>query len=87
MQEFKENIFQYMILVTYNGKTFDVPFIESFFNIEDILNLEYLMITAYNKKIQSLPLELDDLEIPPKKDNPFEVDESIVNMYRPFSYF
>jgi len=56
------------------------------YNIEDVLNLEYLMITAYNKKIQGLPFGLDELEIPPKKDNPFEADESIVNMYRPFSY-
>ena len=155
LDEFKKDICDYNVIVTYNGKTFDVPFIESFFNIEishchldlryilkslgysgglkscekqlgigrgddldgvdgfmavliwnhyrrrkdkkaletllaynieDVLNLEYLMITAYNKKIQSLPLELDELEIPPKKDNPFEVDESIVNLYRKFSY-
>lgn len=155
LDEFKKDICDYNVIVTYNGKTFDVPFIESFFNIEishchldlryilkslgysgglkscekqlgigrgddldgvdgfmavliwnhyrrrkdkkaletllaynieDVLNLEYLMITAYNKKIQGLPLELGGLEIPPKKDNPFEVDESIVNMYLPFSY-
>ena len=155
LDEFKKDICDYNVIVTYNGKTFDVPFIESFFNIEishchldlryilkslgysgglkscekqlgigrgddldgvdgfmavliwnhyrrrkdkkaletllaynieDVLNLEYLMITAYNKKIQGLPLELGELEIPPKKDNPFEVDESIVNMYLPFSY-
>jgi uncharacterized protein YprB with RNaseH-like and TPR domain len=155
LENFKEDIFNYKVIVSYNGKTFDVPFIERFFNIEiphchldlryilsslgysgglkscekqlgigrgddldgvdgfmavliwnhyqrrqdkkaletllaynieDVLNLEYLMITAYNKKIQSLPFDMDALEIPPKKDNPFEVDESIVNMYRPFSY-
>jgi len=155
LDDFEDDIFQYKVIVTYNGKTFDIPFIENFFNIEiphchldlryilkslgysgglkscekqlgigrgddldgvdgfmavliwnhyqrrndkkaletllaynieDVLNLEYLMITAYNKKIQGLPFGLGELEIPPKKDNPFEVDESIVNMYRPFSY-
>lgn len=155
LDDFKKDIFDYQVIVTYNGKTFDVPFIESFFNIqiphchldlryilkslgfsgglkscekqlgigrgddldgvdgfmavllwnhykrrddrkaletllayniEDVLNLEFLMITAYNKKIQSIPVELDEIEIPPKKENPFEVDESIVNMYRNFSY-
>ena len=155
LDEFTEDIFDYNVIVTYNGKSFDVPFIESFFNIEiphchldlryilkslgyagglkscekqlgigrgddldgvdgfmavliwnhyqrredkkaletllaynieDVLNLEYLMITAYNKKIKSLPFKLAKLDIPPKKDNPFEVDESIVNMYLPFSY-
>jgi len=34
LQEFKNDIFEYKVIVTYNGKTFDVPFIESFFNIE-----------------------------------------------------
>lgn len=155
LDDFKKDIYDYDVVVTYNGKTFDVPFIESFFNIEishchldlryilkslgysgglkscerqlgigredeladvdgfmavliwnhyqrrndpkaletllsynieDVLNLEYLMVTAYNKKIQGLSLDLDRLEIPPKKENPFQVDESIVNMYRPFSY-
>ncbi len=155
LDEFKEDIFDYKVIVTYNGKTFDVPFIESFlnieishchldlryilkslgysgglkscekqlgigrgddldgvdgfmavliwnhyqrrndkkaletllaYNIEDVLNLEYLMITAYNKKIQGFPFDLDALEIPLKKENPFEVDESIVNLYRKFSY-
>lgn len=156
LDDFKKDIFNYQVIVTYNGKTFDVPFIERFFNleiphchldlryilkslgysgglkscekqlgigrdddldgvdgfmavliwnhykrrndekaletllaynIEDVLNLEYLMITAYNMKIQNIPLELDELEIPPKKENPFEVDLSIVDMYKPFSYF
>ncbi len=156
LDDFKKDIFDYKVIVTYNGKSFDVPFIESFFNIEiphchldlryilkdlgysgglkscekqlgvnrdddldgmdgfmavliwnhysrrndkkaletllaynveDVLNLEYLMITAYNMKIKDIPLELDELEIPSKKENPFEIDESIVNMYRRFSYY
>ncbi len=155
LEEFKKDIFNYKVIVSYNGKTFDVPFIEKFFNIEiphchldlryilsslgysgglkscekqlgisrgddldgvdgymavllwnqykqrkdkkyletllaynieDVLNLEYLMITAYNKKIKGIPVELDELEIPPKKENPFQADESIVNSYRSFSY-
>ena len=155
LEEFKTDILNYQVIVTYNGKTFDVPFIESFFhmvmphchldlrhilkslghsgglkscekqfginrnddldgvdgfmavliwnhyrrrndknaldtllayNIEDVLNLEYLMIAAYNKKIQTLPLELEPLEFPRKKDNPFQVDESIVRMYKKFSF-
>ena len=155
LDEFTDDISQYKVIATYNGKTFDIPFIESFFkidiphchldlryilkslgysgglkscekqlgigrgddldgvdgfmavliwnhyqrrqdkkaletllayNIEDVLNLEYLMITAYNKKIKNFPFKLEQLNIPSKKENPFEVDESIVNMYRPFSY-
>lgn len=155
LDDFKKDIFNYQVIVTYNGKTFDVPFIESFFNIEiphchldlryilkslgysgglkccekqlgigrgddldgvdgfmavliwnhyqrrndkkaletllaynieDVLNLEYLMVTAYNMKIQNIPIDLDEMEIPEKKENPFEVDESIVNTYRKFSY-
>ncbi|MCP4762502.1 MAG: ribonuclease H-like domain-containing protein [archaeon] len=156
LEEFKEDIFQYRVIVSYNGKTFDVPFIERFFNIEiphchldlryilgsmgysgglkscekqlgisrgddldgvdgyvavllwnqykrkkdkkyletllaynieDVLNLEYLMITAYNKKIKGIPFELDELEIPHKKENPFQADKSVVNQYRGFSYY
>ena len=33
LQEFKEEIQKYKVLVTYNGKCFDVPFIESSFGI------------------------------------------------------
>lgn len=34
LDQFKENIQKYKVLVTYNGKCFDVPFIKSFFGIE-----------------------------------------------------
>ena len=34
LHEFKTDIQRYDLLVTYNGKTFDIPFINSFFNIE-----------------------------------------------------
>lgn len=33
LNDFKRDISQYNLLVTYNGKSFDVPFIEEFFNI------------------------------------------------------
>jgi uncharacterized protein YprB with RNaseH-like and TPR domain len=33
LEDFIEAIQQYNVIVTYNGKSFDIPFIESFFNI------------------------------------------------------
>ena len=33
LNDFKSDIFQYNLLITYNGKCFDIPFIEQFFNI------------------------------------------------------
>jgi uncharacterized protein YprB with RNaseH-like and TPR domain len=33
LDDFIEDIQQYKVIVTYNGKSFDVPFIESFFNV------------------------------------------------------
>ena len=33
LNDFKNDIFQYNLLITYNGKCFDIPFIEEFFNI------------------------------------------------------
>jgi uncharacterized protein YprB with RNaseH-like and TPR domain len=34
LDEFKQDIEKYKVLVTYNGKSFDVPFIERYFNIK-----------------------------------------------------
>jgi uncharacterized protein len=34
LHEFKEDIQKYRVLVTYNGKCFDVPFLESYFGIK-----------------------------------------------------
>ena len=151
LDEFKKDLFDYKIIVTYNGKTFDVPVIENFFkiklnhchldlryilksigysgglkscenqlgihrqdglgdingsgavqiwqyyrrqknekaletllayNAEDVLNLEYLMVLAYNEKIKSLPIELENLGIPPKKKNPFQIDPAIVKKFQ-----
>ena len=148
LNDFKKDIKQYGVIVSYNGKTFDIPFIENYFgisithahldlryilyslgysgglkscenqlgigrtgsladvdgffavllwndykktrreksletllsyNIEDVLNLEYLMIEAYNKKTKEIPINADVLDIPLTPDNPFEIDVATVN--------
>ncbi|MBF0290319.1 MAG: ribonuclease H-like domain-containing protein [SAR324 cluster bacterium] len=148
LDDFKKDIQQYAVLVTYNGKTFDIPFIERYFgmhishsqidlryilkslgysgglkscerqlgigrtgsladvdgffavllwndykrkgnkksletllsyNIEDVLNLEYLMIEAYNRKLSEVPFELESLSIPSTPENPFDIDPTTVN--------
>ena len=33
LDDFLDEIYKYKVIVTYNGKSFDIPFIESFFNI------------------------------------------------------
>ena len=34
LDDFVTDVFDYKILITYNGKTFDIPFIENYFNIQ-----------------------------------------------------
>lgn len=34
LDDFKRDIYDYKILITYNGKSFDIPFIENYFNVE-----------------------------------------------------
>jgi len=34
LDDFINDVFDYKILITYNGKSFDIPFIENYFNIE-----------------------------------------------------
>lgn len=148
LNDFKNDIMQYRVIVTYNGKTFDVPFIERYlgirlnhahldlryilyslgysgglksceqqfgigrsgsladvdgffavllwndykkkrnhksletllsYNIEDVLSLECLMIRAYNKKLNDIPLKLETIDIPLTPDNPFQIDVTTVN--------
>ncbi|MFV1976503.1 MAG: ribonuclease H-like domain-containing protein [Candidatus Scalindua sp.] len=148
LNDFKKDIQKYKVIVTYNGKTFDIPFIESYFgisiphshldlryilhslgysgglkscerqlgigrtgsladvdgffavllwndyknkrneksletllsyNIEDVLNLEHLMIEAYNRKLKDVPFKLESLSIPVTPENPFRIDTSTVN--------
>ncbi len=48
LDEFINDIYKYKILVTYNGKCFDVPFIERFFNINidhAQIDLRYILST------------------------------------------
>jgi len=147
LDAFPDDIGKYGMLVTYNGKTFDVPFINRFFgislphahldlryilrslgfsgglkscegqlgigrtgemasvdgffavllwdefrrtgsrkaletllayNIEDTVNLEYLMVEAYNRKLRGIPLDLPELDRPGEFINPFEVDHDTV---------
>ena len=156
LDDFLDEIKKYKILVTYNGKLFDVPFIERYFNtkldhahidlryllgslgykgglkaceyqlgldrgdlkevdgffavllwhdyrmngnkraletllaynIQDVLNLEYLMITAYNMKIRKTPFYKNlQLGLPALPDNPFAVDRETVNRIRSHSTF
>ncbi len=147
LNDFKKDIQEYKVIVTYNGKTFDIPFIERYFgisiphaqldlrhilyslgysgglkscerqfgigrtgsladvdgffavllwndykntnneksletllsyNIEDVLNLEYLMIEAYNRKLRDIPFIVENIDISKKPENPFRVDIATV---------
>ena len=151
LNQFKQDIQKYKALVTYNGKTFDIPFIENYFgirmshahldlryilrslgysgglkscerqlgigrtgsladvdgffavllwddykkkgneksletllsyNIEDVLNLEFLMIEAYNRKIMEVPFQLERIKEPATPENPFKIDSSTVARIR-----
>jgi uncharacterized protein YprB with RNaseH-like and TPR domain len=149
LKDFKDDIFDYDLLVTYNGKCFDIPFIENYFmialpqahidlryilhslgyrgglkgceaqlgldrgdlegvdgyfavllwneynrmgnaraldtllayNIQDTVNLEYLLISAYNMKIQETPfLHSHQIEIPAMlPENPFLADQATID--------
>jgi len=147
LDDFVNDVKKYKILVTYNGKTFDVPFIESYFgislnhahidlryilsslgykgglkycefqlgmdrgglsdidgyfavllwkdyqksgnqealetllayNIQDVLNLEALMVTAYNLKMKETPFYATQLPEPELIENPFQADVRIID--------
>lgn len=147
LDQFKTDIKNYKLLVTYNGKCFDIPFIEGFFkirldhshidlryllhslgykgglkgcekqfglsrndldgvdgffavllwdeykktnnkraletllsyNIEDVVNLEYLMYSAYNLKIKQTPFaDIQYLDIPQRPQIPFLPDKILI---------
>lgn len=147
LDEFKLDIQNYALLITYNGKCFDIPFIKSFFkitldqsqidlryllqslgykgglkecekqfgisrneledidgffavqlwneykkenneraldtllayNIEDVVNLEYLMCMAYNLKLKGTPFEHSlHLNIPERPKTPFFPDTKLI---------
>jgi uncharacterized protein YprB with RNaseH-like and TPR domain len=53
------------------------------YNIEDVLNLEFLMTHCYNSKIRKTPFSRSHvLDIPEKPENPFTVDVETVAMIR-----
>lgn len=148
LNDFKRDIMEYDVIITYNGKCFDAPFIENYFgirlfqahldlrymlhslgfrgglkscerqlgigrkgslvdvdgyfavllwneyrrnhnyraletllsyNIEDVLNLEFLMIEVYNRKLKSIPLEIKRLGDSFAPENPCRIDPATVN--------
>ncbi|MBU2445322.1 MAG: ribonuclease H-like domain-containing protein [Bacteroidetes bacterium] len=150
LDDFIEDINKYSLIVTYNGKCFDVPFIEEYlkirlnkahidlryvlhslgysgglkgcekqfglsrnelegvdgfmavylwieyekhkndkaletllaYNIEDVVNLEFLMHSAYNLKIKETPFESTcSLKIPERPEIPLRADVGIVKEY------
>lgn len=154
LEDFVDDIQKYKVIVSYNGKTFDIPFIERYFgislqiahldlrfilhslgfagglkscekqlgigrrgplaevdgffavllwreykktgnekvletllayNIEDAINLEYLMIEAYNRKILEIPLELEFIKQPQPPGNIFLVDPATVKRLKGIS--
>jgi uncharacterized protein len=151
LDAFMDDIGAYKVIVTYNGKTFDVPFIERYFgirmnhahidlryvlkslgyagglkrcekalgldrgeldgvdgffavllwqeyvqtgstkaletllayNIEDVVNLETLMVTAYNMKLRDTPFrETHALPLPKIPDIPFKPDLPTIEKIR-----
>ncbi len=146
LNDFPKDIKQYNLLITYNGKCFDLPFIGSFFdiklphshidlryvlhslgikgglkgceryfgisrheldgmdgnfavnlwrdycrsknprtletllayNVEDVVNLEYLMHKAYNLKLRDIPFDVAQLAIPSRPSIPYKPDMTVV---------
>lgn len=151
MDAFAADIMQYDLIITYNGKCFDIPFIENslqitlnqaqidlryvlaslgikgglkqceitlgigrgnladldgFFavllwreyqrnrsrkaletllayNVADAVNLEKLMVMAYNRKVQTIPFS-DVPDIPPPREpvNPYSADPAVISRVR-----
>ena len=151
LDDFKKDIFRYKLIITYNGKSFDIPYIEKYFgikiphahidlryilgglgysgglkgcekafgidrkeldgvdgyfaillwndykrnnntkaletllayNIEDVINLDYLMISAYNMMLKDTPFKHLELETRPVTVNkPFNADMPTVQKLR-----
>jgi len=156
LDQFADDITRYSLIITFNGKTFDVPIIESFlkiklnqahidlryvlkslgysgglkrcetqlgigrgnltgidgwfavllwkdycrnknikaletllsYNIEDVVNLEKLMVMAFNQKISRLPfLQIDPLPEPGPPEIPFSPDLETIDRIRYSSAF
>ncbi|NPV00670.1 MAG: ribonuclease H-like domain-containing protein [Brevinematales bacterium] len=53
------------------------------YNIEDVVNLEFLMIEAYNRKIGEYPaFRHNTIPVPERPEIPFKPDYSLVQRYR-----
>lgn len=156
LNDFKTDIKKYKMLVTYNGKCFDVPFIQDYFrmnidaahidlryvlkslgytgglkgcerklgltrdelkdvdgyfavllwkdykknknpkaletllayNIKDVVNLETLMVMAYNMKIKETPFSKSNLlNLPLEPASPFKPDIDTINRIKKENYF
>lgn len=51
------------------------------------MNLEYLTVEGYNRKLKNVPLSLNAMEIPRLPENLFEVDADSVNKIKARYYF
>lgn len=49
------------------------------YNIEDVVNLEYLMHTAYSLKVKELGFKDGLLQAPPRPETPFEADAALIS--------
>jgi hypothetical protein len=156
LKDFRQDIKQYRVIVTYNGKSFDVPFIERClgirlrqahidlryvlkdlgytgglkacernlgvvrkgiedvdgyfavllwqdylrsrdrrsletllaYNIQDVINLESLLIKAYNMNLRSTPFsKTRHLDHPSQPDSPFEADRQTIDRIKKENYW
>jgi len=55
------------------------------YNIQDAVNLEYIMVWAYNRKLSGIPLTLNMLEPCKIPDNPFSIDAATVNRIKQYN--
>ena len=155
LDDFVDDVIRYDLLVTYNGKCFDIPFIENFFriklnkahidlryilknlgysgglkgcekqfgldrgeldgvdgyfavllwreyertgnrkaletllayNIEDVVNLEYLMVESYNLNVLETPFYENQLPQPARPNLPFSPDSNLIDEIKARYYF
>ena len=156
LEKFETDVKSYDLIISYNGKSFDIPFIESSlgvrlsqshidlryvlsslglqgglkrcesllgigrgdlagldgywavwlwreyqyagnpkaldtllaYNVQDVINLERLMVTAYNRKISRTPLgDRRRLAVPDTPENPFKPDRETIDRIRKRLFF
>ena len=53
------------------------------YNVQDVLNLEQLMVFAFNQKLAATPFTRElSLPVPATLPNPFSVDRQVVDQLR-----